>query len=221
MKRAERREKFLLVDIYPVTAEALSEGRSNVAVLDGVLRGGARIVQLREKEYSTADLTVLAHRFREMTDRAGALLIINDRVDVALAAGADGVHLGQDDLPVRAARAMAPELLVGASSHSLEEALRAEADGADYVNIGPIFPTATKAGLTEFLGPGAIAAIGPKLGIPFTVMGGIDETNINEVLACGARRVAMVTGITKAPDIASRVRALREKIRASARTAHE
>jgi len=213
MERAARREKFLRVDIYPVTAEALSEGRSNVEVLDGLLRGGARIVQLREKGCSTADLTRLALRFREMTDRAGALLIINDRVDVALAAGADGVHLGQDDLPAKAARAMAPELLIGVSTHSLEEALQAEADGADYVNIGPIFPTATKAGLTDFLGPEAIAAIGPKLRLPFTVMGGIDEGNIDEVLACGARRVAMVTGITRAPDIAARVRALREKIR--------
>jgi thiamine-phosphate pyrophosphorylase len=215
MGRAARREKFLRVDIYPVTAEALSEGRTNVEVLDGLLRGGARIVQLREKGYSTADLTRLALRFREMTDRAGALLIINDRVDVALAAGADGVHLGQDDLPAKAAREMAAELLVGVSTHSLEEALQAEADGADYVNIGPIFPTATKAGLSDFLGPEAIAAIGPKLGIPFTVMGGISEENIDEVLAHGARRVAMVTGITRAPDIAGRVRALREKIKSS------
>ena len=213
MERAARREKFLRIDIYPVTAEALSEGRSNVAVLDGLLRGGARIVQLREKNCSTADLTRLALRFREMTDRAGALLIINDRVDVALAAGADGVHLGQDDLPAKAAREIAPELLIGVSTHSLEEARQAEADGADYVNIGPIFPTATKDGLTDFLGPEAIAAIGPKLRIPFTVMGGIDEENIDEVLARGARRVAMVTGITRAPDIAGRVRALREKIR--------
>ena len=216
MGRVARREKFLLVDIYPVTAEALSEGRSNVEVLDGLLRGGARIVQLREKGYSTADLTRLALRFREMTDRAGALLIINDRVDVALAAGADGVHLGQDDLPAKAAREIAPELLIGVSTHSLEEALQAEADGADYVNIGPIFPTATKAGLSDFLGPEAIAEIGPKLRLPFTVMGGINEGNIDEVLARGARRVAMVTGITKAPDIAARVRALREKIRAYA-----
>ncbi len=213
MKRAARREKFLLVDIYPVTAEALSEGRSDIEVLDGVLRGGARIVQLREKEYSTVDLTRLALRFREMTSRAGALLIINDRVDVALAVGADGVHLGQDDLPARAAREIAPELLIGVSTHSLEEARQADADGADYVNIGPIFSTATKAGLTDFLGPEAIAAIGPKLRLPFTVMGGIDEANIDEVLARGARRVAMVTGITRAPDIAGRVRALREKIR--------
>ncbi len=174
--RAERVARFREIDLYPVTCEKLSVGRSNVEILRAVIDGGARIVQLREKECSTRELYAMAERFREETARAGVLLIINDRVDVAVAVGADGVHLGQDDLPLPAARQIAPNLILGASTHSLEEALRAQAEGADYVNIGPIFPTKTKEGVTRFLGPEAIGRIAPHLSIAFTVMGGIHVT---------------------------------------------
>ena len=120
--------------------------------------------------------------------------------------------LGQEDLPVRAARNIAPDLIIGASSHNLTEALKAEKDGADYVNIGPIFPTKTKANTVRFLGPEAIAEIGSRLTVPFTTMGGIHPDNIARVLKAGARRVAMITGITRASDIAVRVRQLRKTI---------
>jgi thiamine-phosphate pyrophosphorylase len=217
MNRAIRETMFDSVDIYPVTCEKLSEGRSNLEVLEGVIQGGARIVQLREKDASTRMLYDLAVRFRESTAKAGVLLIINDRLDIALAVEADGVHLGQDDLPLAVARKLAPELILGVSTHSLEEALQAQSAGADYVNIGPIFPTSTKAGIKDFLGPEAIAAIGPQLRIPFTVMGGIHSRNLDQVLEQGARRVAMVTEITRAPDIAESVRELRRRIHAGGR----
>ena len=206
---------FHEVDIYPVTCERLSAGRSNLEVLKDVIRGGARIIQLREKDYSRKALYQLALAFREITRKAGVLLFINDYLDVAMAVEADGVHLGQDDLPVAAARRLAPELLIGASTHSLEEALQAEADGADYVNIGPIFPTKTKEGIHQVLGPAAIPAIGAGIRLPFTVMGGINDVNIGQVLAQGARRVAMVTAITQAPDITAKVSALRGLIKGS------
>jgi thiamine-phosphate pyrophosphorylase len=219
MNRDISKAKFQQVDVYPVTCEKLSAGRSNLEVLGGVVQGGAAIVQLREKEYSKKDFYHLALKFREITAVAGMLLIINDHVDVALAVEADGVHLGQEDLPLTAARKLAPELIIGASTHSLEEALRAQAEGADYINIGPIFPTRTKEGVKQFLGPEAIAAIRPKLQVPFTVMGGITGSNLDQVLASGARRVAMVTAITRAPDIAGAVRALKERIRGYSATA--
>lgn len=212
MNRATRRLLFERVDLYPVTCERLSDGRSNLDVLREVVEGGARIIQLREKEYTKKELYHLAVRFQEITRPAGVLLIINDHLDVALGAGADGVHLGQDDLPVAVARRLAPDLLIGASCHSLEEALQAQRDGADYVNIGPIFPTTTKQGVSEFLGPSAISAIGPKLAIPFTVMGGINEGNLDRVLEQGARRIAMVTAITQAPDIKAAVIRFRNRI---------
>ena len=128
----------------------------------------------------------MAEIFRERTAKAGMLLVINDRVNVAIAVGADGVHLGQDDFPVPSAKTIAPGLIVGASSHSLAEALRAQNEGADYVNIGPIFSTGTKEGVDRFLGPGAVSQIAPHLRIPFTVMGGIKESNVNQVLEAGA-----------------------------------
>ncbi len=212
MTREARRRLFQQVDIYPVTCEELSQGRSNLEVLEAVIQGGARIVQLREKEYSKKDLYHLALIFREMTAKAGVLLIINDHVDIALGVEADGVHLGQEDLPLTVARQLAPELLIGASTHFLEDALQAQRDGADYVNIGPIFPTRTKEGVERVLGPEAIAKISPHVEVDFTVMGGINEANIDQVLAQGARRVAMVTAITRAADIAAKVRSLREKI---------
>ena len=212
MRRQARIRLFKEIDIYPVTCERLSQGRSNLEVLRAVIQGGSKIIQLREKNYSKRDLYYLALKFREITTRAGVLLIINDHVDIALAVDADGVHLGQEDLPVQVARMLAPELLIGASTHSLEQALQAEKDGADYINIGPIFPTRTKKGVKSVLGAEAIAKISPHIKVPFTVMGGIREDNIEEVLAKGARRVAMVSAITKAADIAGKVKFLKEKI---------
>lgn len=212
MNRKERLLKLKTIDIYPVTCQELSEGRTNLEVLEAVLAGGAKIIQLREKHWDKKDLYELAVEFRKRTRRQHALLIINDHVDVALAAGADGVHLGQEDLPIGAARKIAPDLIIGASSHNLSEALKAEKDGADYVNIGPIFPTKTKANTVSFLGPEVIGEIGPQLTVPFTTMGGINPDNIDRVLAAGARRVAMITGIMRAADIRERVRRLRKTI---------
>jgi thiamine-phosphate pyrophosphorylase len=212
MQPEARRNAFKQVDIYPVTCERLSNGRSNLEVLKAVIAGGAGIIQLREKECSVKKLYDLAVKFREITTKAGVLLIINDHVDIALAVAADGVHLGQDDLPLQAARQIAPDLLIGASTHSLAEAIQAQKEGADYINIGPIFPTGTKEGIERLLGPEAIAAISPEIDVPFTVMGGISESNIDQVLANGAGRVAMVTAITQAPDITAQVRALKAKI---------
>jgi thiamine-phosphate pyrophosphorylase len=213
MNREIRKTIFEQVDVYPVTCERLSAGRSNLEVLEAVIRGGAGIVQLREKDISGRELYLMAVKFREITARAGVLLIINDHLDIALTVEADGVHLGQDDLPIPAARKIAPELILGASTHSLEEALRAETEGADYINIGPIFPTNTKEGVKRFLGPEAITEIATKVSLPFTVMGGITAQNIHQVVAAGARRVAMVTAITQAPDITEAVRSFKRTIK--------
>ena len=140
------------------------------------------------------------------------LLVINDYVDLALACGADGVHLGQGDLPLEAARRIAPELLIGISTHNLDQALAAQNGGADYVNIGPIFPTKTKEKTSSPLTPRAIEEIAPHLQIPFTVMGGINESNLDSVLDAGARRIAVVTAVTLCPDIPAAVRRLRSRI---------
>ena len=211
-KREARKELFEGVDLYPVIGERFCNGRPSREVLEGVIQGGAKIVQLREKELPLREVFARAELFREITAREGVLLVINDRVDIALAVDADGVHLGQEDLSVTAARRIAPDLLIGVSTHSLEEALAAHDGGADYVNVGPVFPTNTKEGLVRTLGPGAVNDIGERAGIPFTVMGGIKEDNISEVLTRGARWVAVVTAVTKAADIPGATRSLVDRI---------
>ncbi len=197
--RMKRKKLFEQVDLYPVTGREHSVGRSTEHIVEAILKAGCRIFQLREKNLSKREYHLLAKKIRAMTPD-DVLMFCNDHIDVALAVGADGVHLGQDDLPIEAARALAPDLLIGASSHNVAEALSAQKAGADYVNIGPIFSTKTKVGASEFLGPRAIEEISSNIAIPFTVMGGIKKENIAQVLSAGARRVAVVTAVTAAGD---------------------
>jgi len=167
-----------------------------------------KLVQLREKNIPVRAFFDLASRLRPLTRDADCLLIINDRLDIALAVGADGVHLGQDDFPVEAARQLAPDLIIGASAHNLEQALAAEQAGASYVNIGPLFPTQTKAWTGQFLGLETLRAIAPRLSIPFTVMGGIKVQHIPELIRSGARTVAVITAVTAADNPEEAVRDL-------------
>lgn len=211
-KRKQRAEAFRSVDLYPVIGERFCSGRPSAEVLKGVILGGARIVQFREKDFPEHEIFRRAEQYRRITADAGILLVINDRVDIAMAVDADGVHLGQDDIPLEAARRIAPDLLIGVSTHSMEEALAAREGGADYVNVGPIFPTNTKQGISRTLGPEAVTEIGERIELPYTVMGGIKEENLHEVLCRGARRVAVVTAVTQAPDVEKTTRSLVEKI---------
>ncbi len=197
---AERMSRFIEAGLYVVITEAFCGGRPALEVLDACLEGGVRLVQFREKALSGRELFLRAEAFRKRTSDAGALLIVDDRVDVALAVGADGVHLGQDDLPIAVARSLGPELILGSSSHDLDEALAAQAAGASYVNIGPIFATQTKTVASGVIGPAMIGVIAPHLRLPYTCMGGIKEHNVSEVLDYGARTIAVVTAVTAAPN---------------------
>jgi thiamine-phosphate pyrophosphorylase len=207
-----RLERFNNIDIYPVISSEFCLGREPLEVLKKIADGGAKIVQLREKNIAKSEIAKLAEKFRDITLKYNMLLIINDHVDIALSADADGVHLGQDDLSVTDAKRDAEELIVGLSSHSVQEALEAEKNGADYINIGPIYATGTKSLSMQPLGPGAIAEISSQVNIPFTIMGGIKAANIPELVSCGASKIAMVTEITEADDIRSRVCELRRLI---------
>ncbi|MGE4564684.1 MAG: thiamine phosphate synthase [Victivallaceae bacterium] len=206
--RAERLAAFEQADLYPVISSEFTLERPVLDIFRAAARGGARLIQLREKNRPLGELYELALACRPIADEYGVLLIIDDHVDVALAAGADGVHLGQEDLPLAAARRIAPELLLGSSTHNREEALAARGL-ADYINVGPIFPTQTKSVSCGALGIAAIAEIAPLACCPFTVMGGIKACHIPELRAAGAKRIAMVTEVTRAPDVEARVRELR------------
>jgi len=197
------------VTVYPVSCEKLAAGRSDREWLDGVLAGGAKIVQLRDKTSADGEFLAKARYFREKTREAGALFLVNDRLDIALLADADGVHVGQDDLLPADIRRLAPDFIIGLSCNSLEQARtlgEAVAKGdcpVSYFNVGPLYPTATKQGLREFIGPRAIASFAALCPLPFTVMGGIKQSHIKELCASGARRIAVVTAISQAPDIAA------------------
>lgn len=194
------------VSLYPVTCEELSAGRNDEEVLESVMLAGAKIIQLRDKHSSKKQLLGKARHFRRVTEQFGALLIINDHIDIAIEVGADGVHLGQEDLSVLEARgASAHPFIIGISCHSLYQALRAQRGGASYVNIGPIFDTRTKTTqlqtITKGLGMEIIDDIAPHLRIPFTVMGGIKAAHIPLLLQKGIKHIAMITEITQHQNI--------------------
>ncbi|MFH1216622.1 MAG: thiamine phosphate synthase [Pseudomonadota bacterium] len=217
----QRQAQFSSITLYPVSCEKLACGRSDGEWLDGVLAGGSRIVQLRDKLSDDRTLFAKAQLFRKKTKEAGALLIVNNRVDIALLVDADGVHLGNSDLPAEEVRRLAPDLIIGVSANTREQAASAKARGASYYNIGPLFPTSTKAGLTKFVGEQAITEFSALSDLPFTVMGGIKFHHVNRLTTLGARRIAVVTALTQADDIAQETRRWIEAISTGIKTRGE
>lgn len=197
------------VTVYPVSCEKLAAGRTDREWLDGVLAGGARVVQLRDKESSDRELLAKARYFRAKTREAGVLFLVNDRLDIALLADADGMHVGQDDLPPEEIRKLAPDLLIGLSCNTLEqvkklgEQVKQGICPVSYFNVGPIYATATKQGLREFIGPQSVEQFTTLCPLPFTVMGGIKKNHIHALCSVGVRRLAVVTAISEAVDIAA------------------
>jgi thiamine-phosphate pyrophosphorylase len=177
------------------------------AFLDAMLGAGVDVVQLREKDAEAGDLVRWSEAFRDAADRHGALFVVNDRPDVALEAGADGVHLGQNDLPVSTARrVLGPDAIVGLSCHRAEDYERAP-DDADYLTAGPVYATPTKPGRPG-VGLELVRHAAGRVDRPWFAIGGIDETNVADVVAAGARRIAVVRAVTESPDPAAAVRAL-------------
>ncbi|MBN2328047.1 MAG: thiamine phosphate synthase [Candidatus Omnitrophica bacterium] len=206
-------QRKLDFNLYVVLGREFSHGRDFDDVAEQAIDGGAGCIQLRDKSMSKRELLVWAHRLRELTLERGATFIINDHLDIALAVEADGVHLGQDDLPVPEARRIAgPHFIIGASTHSAAEARCAVEEGASYINIGPIFATQTKKGAVSPVGPEMITDVTSAVQHPFTVMGGIKLDNVDQVLQRGARRIAVVTAVVGAPNITEAARALSIKI---------
>ena len=203
-------EKFKNIDIYPVISSEFCAGRSSLEVLKAVADGGAKIVQLREKALPKDEIRKLAFMYRKITAEYNMLLIMNDHVDIALEVEADGVHLGQDDCALETAKIDVPELLIGISTHNMKEAMDAQDGGANNINIGPIYTTRTKSLPFSALGTEILKEIPPLLNIPFTVMGGIKEHHLAELIGLGATRIAMVTEITQAENITRRVCELRK-----------
>jgi thiamine-phosphate pyrophosphorylase len=195
------------LSLIVITDAGCTGGRDLVEVVRAALQGGAPAVQVRAKTESARETVELARVLREKTRAAGALLFVNDRVDVALAAGADGAHLGDDDLPLPAARAVVPAgFLLGRSADTVEQAVLAREEGADYVGVGPVYATATKADAGSPVGLSRIAAVSAAVGIPVVGIGGIDVSNAAEVVRAGAAGVAVIRAVMAAADPSDAVR---------------
>jgi thiamine-phosphate pyrophosphorylase len=183
-------------------------GHEPVLLAETMLDAGARIMQLRLKDAPGRDFLAAARAIAEMCRKRGATLIVNDRVDIAILAGAHGVHLGQTDLPLEAARQIiGNDRMIGISTHNLEQARAAEDSGADYIGFGPIYPgglrnNATGKGLDE------LRAIRAAVKIPIVAIGGITEARVAETLTAGADAVAMITDVVNAPDLGAKVRSI-------------
>jgi thiamine-phosphate pyrophosphorylase len=183
-------------------------GRDPVELARDVLDGGARIVQLRWKSGPAGHLLRTAERIRELTRRTGAWLIVNDRLDVALACEADGVHLGQTDLPAPPARRLLGKRILGISTHDVAQAREAEAAGADYVGFGPIFATSTKATSYDARGLERLREVRRAVSLPIVAIGGLDAERGREAIAAGADAAAMISALTAEREVAATVRRL-------------
>ena len=188
-------------NLYVVTDRQLTRGRPLRLVVEAALRGGARAFQLREKDLSPRELYPLALEMRQLTQTYGARLLINDRVDVALAVDADGVHLTTTSLPASIARrVLGPERLIGVSTHTLTEAQVAADEGADFLVFGPVFFTPSKAPYGQPVGPDALRAVRAAVKLPILAIGGIKKANLDQVLAAGANGIAVISAIISADD---------------------
>jgi thiamine-phosphate pyrophosphorylase len=198
--------------LYVITGDHGGEVET-ARIVESALQGGANVIQLRKKTMPKGEQYAIALALRRLTRMHDALFIVNDHADLAIAADADGVHLGQDDLPPSVVRKLPgfDGRLIGRSTHSLEQARAAMAEGADYIAVGPVFPTPTKAGRPA-VGTGLVAEVAAIADRPFVAVGGIDHDNAPAVVGAGARALAVVRAVYDAGDPAEAARRLHELI---------
>lgn len=196
--------------LYLVTDRRLMSSKTVEESVELAIAGGASVVQLREKDCTTREFYELAVRVKKITAPKKVPLIINDRIDICLAADADGVHLGQKDLPCREARRiLGAEKIIGVSAALPEEARQAQADGADYLGVGAVFPTGTKSD-TRPVTPEIIRGIRAAVTIPFVVIGGINAENIGKLYGLGINGAAVVSAVAAQKDVTAAARTMRK-----------
>lgn len=205
--------------LYAIIDAAACGGRDLAEVAAAAIRGGADVLQLRHKGASARELVPIARRLMALAGAGGVPLLINDRIDVAALTDASGVHLGQEDAPVaEARRQLGPRCLIGKSTHSLEQALAAQKQGADYIGFGPLFPTPTKPDARS-VGLEQIAEVTSRVHLPVVCIGGIDAETLPRVVSAGARCVAVVRAVCDAEDPESAARTLKRTLTQFVRTA--
>ncbi|EGO63388.1 thiamine phosphate synthase [Acetonema longum] len=208
-----RRGKWPAADIYGITAEEYSNGRSNIEVVRAMIDAGVKVIQYREKEKKKLYKYQECIRIREMTQKAGVTFIINDDIDLALLVKPDGVHIGQEDLPIEEVRQLVgEEMIIGLSTHSPQQAQEAVKRGADYIGVGPVFATRTKKDVSAATGLDYVKYVAEHIPLPSVAIGGIKTDNIASVRQAGADCFALITDIVGAADIGARIKELRARL---------
>ena len=208
----ELRSRLARVRLCVITDRSLARGRGFEEIVSAAVRGGAQMVQFRDKTLPDGEFYRTALRLRELTREAGVLLIIDDRVDAALAVGADGVHLGEGDLPLTAARELTgPGMILGASARTADGVRAAQRDGADYIGMGAMFPTGTKNDAVH-VGPERLQQLRPLIRVPVLAIGGITADNVETVIRAGADGVAVIGAVMGADNIASAAKTILQRI---------
>jgi thiamine-phosphate pyrophosphorylase len=188
--------------LYLVTDNRVYPGRSHIDEVKAVIAGGARVVQFREKQMNDRDLLATGTVLRKLTTDSNVDFIVNNRVDIALALDADGVHVGQEDMPViNARRLMGPHKILGVSASTVEEAIKAESESADYIGASPVFATSTKPDAPHPTGLEGLRAMAEAINIPIVAIGGINLENVEQVISAGADSAAVISAVVCAPDM--------------------
>ncbi len=215
MYRANSKRKMLDTDLYCITAEEHSIGRSNIEVVREMINAGVKIIQYREKDKRIIDKYNECLKIRTMTREAKVTFIVNDDIDIAILVKADGVHIGQDDLPIEEVRELVGnDMIIGLSTHSPAQAEDAVRRGADYIGVGPIYKTFTKKDVCAPVGLEYLSYVVRNIPIPYVAIGGIKEYNMKEVTSHGAKCIAMVTEIVGAENIGEKIRSVKNNIKA-------
>lgn len=208
------KRNILDTDLYGITAEEHSRGRSNIEVVKEMIAAGIKVIQYREKEKKMRYKYEECLEIRRLTKEAGVAFIVNDDIDIAMLVKADGVHIGQEDLPIEKVRELVgPDMIIGVSTHSPEQAQDAVRRGADYIGVGPIYRTYTKKDVCEPVGLEYLDYVANHIHIPFVAIGGIKEHNIGEVRKKGAKCICLVTEIVGAENIAEKIRRIRNAMK--------
>lgn len=207
-------------DLYLITEESLSQGRQTIEIVKEAAAAGVDVIQLREKNLTLREKFQLGKKIKKICENYKVDFIVNDRLDLALALGADGVHLGQSDLPLQSARSIAgPELIIGLSAWQDEEIAAAEAGGADYIGVGAVFATASKKlnNRKNGIGVKRIEAVRRQTELPLIAIGGLNKANSAQVIAGGADTISVITAITRAEKVAAETAEFKEIIKAAKR----
>ncbi len=199
--------------LYVITGEEFHPGRDVIEVMEEAILGGADIIQLRDKTNSKRIVLEKARRLRELTRKYDIPFIVNDHIDIALAVDADGIHLGQEDLPLYLARQLVgPDKIIGISTHRIQEAREAERGGADYIGAGPVFPTNSKSDVVDPVTTAYLQEVASEISIPFVAIGGIKLHNVAEVVNAGGGRICLISEVVGSEDVKGTCEALLQTI---------